>query len=62
MDENDLQIPEIENPKTSMIGFKVNEQDKELVTEFCLERNYRVSAFCRVAVLSYIKEKLKDGK
>lgn len=62
MDEQDLKIPEIEEPKTSMVGFKVSENDKELIDEFCKERNYRVSAFCRVAVLTHMKNTLREEK
>ena len=62
MEETDLKIPEIESPKTEMVGFKVDEDDKRLITEFCEKRNYRVSAFCRVAVLTYMKNELREEK
>jgi hypothetical protein len=58
----ELTIPEIESPKTSMIGFKCNEEDKQNIIDFCEENNYRVSAFCRVAVLTYINKNLKKKK
>lgn len=62
MNEQDLKIPEIEEPKNSQVGFKVSESDKDLITEFCEERNYRISAFCRVAVLTHMKNILRKEK
>ena len=50
-----MKIPEKENPKKFSMGFKVSADDKQLIEKFVEDKNYRMSAFLRVAVLSYIK-------
>lgn len=50
-----MEIPEITKPKKFSMGFKVNEDDKKLINKFVDDNSYRMSAFLRVAVLTYIK-------
>jgi O-succinylbenzoate synthase len=55
-------IPEKDDPKLYSVSFKVSATDKEIIENFCEENNYRVSAFCRVVILEYIRnEKTKKG-
>ena len=51
-----MSIPEIDEPKNLTMGFKVNKKDKELIEKYAKDKNYRLSAFLRVAVLSYIEK------
>ena len=51
-----IAIPEKTNPKIAVIGFKCSTDEKAAIVEFCDTNNYRVSAFCRVAVLTYIND------
>ena len=52
----DPRIPEIDEPKIHMMGFRVSLSDKKLIEDFAAENNYRLSAMMRVAVLSYIRD------
>ncbi len=56
-----MDIPEIAKPKNLSMGFKVNEDDRKIIIDFVDGKKYRMSAFLRVAVLSYIKEANKRG-
>ena len=59
----ELVIPEKTKPKHESITFKCSTEDKASMVEFCDERNYRMSAFLRVAVLSYMNKQIKkDNK
>ena len=60
--KKDFDIPEITAPKNDSVCFKVSAEDKEIITQFCEENNWRVSAFCRVAVLSTIKNAIEKEK
>jgi len=57
-----MKIPEIEEPKNKALSFKCSTKEKKIIEKFCKEKNYRLSAFCRVAVLSYIKNSKKGKK
>jgi len=37
------------------INFKVSEKEKEDIYKFCRDNNFRVSAFCRVAIAEAIR-------
>lgn len=62
MKKSEIVIPEIDQPKTSMIGFKVNAEDKELIYDWCKENNYRISAAIRVIVLDHIRKDIEAKK
>ena len=52
-------------PRPEAINFKVTKEEREDIHKFCKDRNFRVSAFCRVVIAEAIKsydEGIKDGK
>ena len=53
------EILELVDPKNKVLSFKVSEEDKNYITKFCEEKQWRLSAFLRVSVLSHIK-RLKE--
>ncbi len=57
-----MRIPEIDTPKTKSITFKCSDEEKEIIEKFCKSKNFRVSAFCRVACMLHIKKDKKKGK
>ena len=58
-----MKIPEIDEPKIKALNFKCSEKEHKIIMNYCEKKNYRFSAFCRVAVLKHIKDdKKKKGK
>ena len=57
-----LEIPEMDDPKIATVAFKCTPKDKEIIIKFCEDNKYRLSAFCRVAVLNHINDELKKGE
>lgn len=54
------EILELTQPKVEALSFKVSEDDKKMILQFCEDREFRLSAFLRVSVLKNIKEFEKE--
>ena len=49
-------------PRPESINFKTTKEEKEDIYKFCKDRNFRVSAFCRVVIAEAIKTYDENNK